>query len=283
MTSWTVGKVLTWATDDFKKREVHRPRFEAEVLLAEILGVARLDLYTGFERPLEAKELQRYREAIVRRRSYEPAAYITGKREFWSREFIVDERVLIPRPETETLVQEALHRISAEGRALDLCTGSGCVAVTLAAERPSLVVDAVDLSGDACEVAGMNAERHAVADRVKVMKGDLFAPIPPDTIYSLITANPPYVPDAEVETLQDEVQKEPTLALAGGPEGLDVIQRIVADAPAFLAPAGWLLLEVDPRQVRPLIDAIGPAHFSAPGIVVKDLSGRNRVVGWQKT
>ncbi len=281
MTSWTVGKVLSWATSDFEKRKVARPRFEAEVLLAEVLGVARLDLYTGFDRPLEGEELGRYREAIVRRRSYEPAAYITGKREFWSRDFAVDARVLIPRPETETLVQEALDRLPEAGRALDLCTGSGCVAIILALERPEVTVDAVDLSAGACEVATANARRHEVGDRVTVMVGDLFSPIDADDRYAVITANPPYIPEGELATLQEEVRQEPALALSGGADGLDVVRRIVEAAPAFLAKEGWLLLEVDPRQTAYLVSEWGPRFFPSKGIVIEDLSGTERVVAWQ--
>jgi release factor glutamine methyltransferase len=282
MDSWTVGKVLTWATTDFKQRGVDRPRFEAEVLLAEVLGIARLDLYTGFERPLEEGELRRYREAIIRRRAFEPAAYITGRREFWSRDFIVDSRVLVPRPETETLVQEALHRLPETGRVLDLCTGSGCVAVTLALERPQMTVDAVDISKDACEVAAANAARHGVTDRVNVIDGDLFDPLPEGARYDIITSNPPYVADADMDALQEEVRHEPRLALAGGPDGLDVIRRIVEQAPTYLVPRGWLLLEADPRQMSHLVSDLGPRFFPIEGMVIADLSGRERVAAWQK-
>jgi release factor glutamine methyltransferase len=282
MTSWTVGKVLTWATMDFKQRDVTRPRFEAEVLLAELLGLQRLDLYTNFDRPLEQEELSRYREAIIRRRSFEPSAYITGRREFWSRSFIVDSRVLIPRPETETLVQAALERIPETGRVLDLCTGSGCVAVTLAAERPGITVDAVDISEGACEVASLNAAAHGVEERVRVLKGDLFSPIDTAARFEVIVANPPYVTESEMTTLQAEVKQEPRLALSGGPDGLSVVRRIIETAPMFLAPAGWLLLEVDPRQAPSLIAGAGRSAFNADGQAENDLSGDARVVMWQK-
>lgn len=281
MTSWTTGKVLDWAADDFRKREFSSPRLEAEVLLASVLGCRRLDLYTHFDRPLMDNELSAYREAISRRRSGEPTAYIVGKKEFWSLEFDVDPRVLIPRPETETLVEAALERVTEDGLILDLCTGSGCVAVAVASERPGLSIDAVDISGEACEVAKQNVAKHSLSSRISVIEGDLFEPLPPGRLYGAIVANPPYVSVEEIELLAPEVKKEPVAALAAGKDGLDIVRRILDQAPSFLEPHGWIMMEVDPRQVDELLRYAATAHFSADGEAICDLSGRKRIVVWQ--
>jgi release factor glutamine methyltransferase len=281
MNSWTLGKVLLWASRDFGDRGIDRPRFEAEVLLAHALGLGRLDLYTGFDRPMEKRELQAYREMIVRRRQGEPVAYITGQKEFWSLDFQVDHRVLIPRPETELLVESVLERAPEGGRVLDLCTGSGCVAVALASERPELLVDAVDISADALCVAQENVARYGLKERVRLIEGDLFEPLETGIRYAVITANPPYVTSAEMATLQNEVQKEPRLALCGGDDGLDVIRRIISAAPAYLKPGGTLILEVASRQTALLLNDIGPAAFQSEGVVFQDLTGEDRVVIWQ--
>ncbi|MDD5307748.1 MAG: peptide chain release factor N(5)-glutamine methyltransferase [Deltaproteobacteria bacterium] len=274
---WTVAEVLDFAAADFSKRGMERPRLEAELLLAALLGVPRIALYTGFDKPLAAEELAAFRASIELRRAGEPSAYITGTREFWSLGFAVDRSVLVPRPDTETLVQAALDRL-AGGPVLDLCTGSGCVAVALAHSKPDLVVDATDLSTDACRVAEANAARHGVSSRVRVRQGDLFEAVPPGVRYAVIVSNPPYVPDAEIDGLSPEVRCEPRMALAGGADGLDLVRRIVADAPSHLVPGGLLLLEIDPRQAADVAGALGADGFETPGEIVRDLAGRDRIV-----
>ncbi len=281
MSTWTTVKVLTWATSDFKKRGFHRPRLEAEVLLSHVLHCGRLDLYTGFDRPLVEAELSKYREMISRRRDGEPAAYITGHKEFWSLDFEVDSQVLVPRPDTEILVEAALERTQKSGRILDLGTGSGCIAVAMASERPNIIIDAVDISKGACRIAQSNAQKHGVENRVQIIEGDLFEPLPPNSAYMAIVANPPYIPNAEIEHLDQEVQKEPYLALAGGPDGLSIIRRIISEAPGFLEPNGWLIIEIDPRQKSELIHNVGLASLGAKGRIIRDLAGHDRVIAWQ--
>ena len=166
MSTWTIKHVLDWAAEDFKSKKMDRPRFEAEVLLAHVLSLSRLDLYTKFDYPLNDPERERFRDAISKRRSGEPVAHITGQKEFWSLEFEVDKNVLVPRPETEILVESAIKVAPKKGRFLDLCTGSGCVAIALAKELPDVSIDAVDISRDACEVAARNAKKHSVDNRV---------------------------------------------------------------------------------------------------------------------
>jgi len=229
------------------------------------------------DRPLEPTELAAYRTAIARRRRCEPVARIVGEKEFWSLAFEVTPDVLVPRPDTETLVDAALH-IGPGERLLDLCTGTGCAAIAIASERPELVVDAVDVSPAAAAVARRNALRHGLEGRLTVHEGDLFSPLPDGARYSMITANPPYVPDAEIDALAAEVRCEPRLALAGGADGLDLVRRILDGAPRFLRPGGSVLLEIDPRQAAIVSLKLGPAMLGAGGEIVRDLAGRERVV-----
>ncbi len=278
---WTAGKVLAWANRDFSTRGLDRPRLEAELLLAHALGCTRLDLYTGHDRPLHASDLAAFRDAVARRRGGEPVAYITGSRGFWSIELEVCPDVLVPRPETELLVETFLAR-SLAGRVLDLGCGSGCIGLALLHERPEVGVDAVDLSAAACVVARRNAERLGLADRFSVFEGDLFAPLGPGIRYGAIVSNPPYVMDGEIATLAPEVRREPRVALAGGADGLDVIRRILSGAPARLEPGGLLLLEMDPRQTREVARELGPALFGSAGEVLCDLAGLERIVVFRR-
>jgi release factor glutamine methyltransferase len=275
--TWTVRRVLEWATADFRGRALDSPRLDAELLLTSALRCTRLDLYTGMDRPLEPDELAAYRAAIARRRKREPVAHIIGEKELWSLAFEVTPEVLVPRPDTETLVDAAL-RAGPGARLLDLCTGTGCVAIAIATERPDLAVDAVDVSPAAAAVARRNAARHGLGDRVIVHEGDLYAPLPGGARYSMITANPPYVPDAEIDALAAEVRCEPRLALAGGADGLDVVRRILEGAPRFLVPGGAVLLEIDPRQAAAVAEEMGPRSLAVRGEIARDLAGLERVV-----
>jgi len=278
---WTAGTVLAWAATDFRERGFDRPRLEAELLLAHALRCSRLELYTGHDRPLIAAELAAFREAISRRRAGEPSAYITGTKGFWSIDLAVGPDVLVPRPETELLVEAFLERSDAE-RVLDLCCGSGCVGLALLRERPGMAVEAVDLSAAACAVARRNAEALGLAQRFSVFEGDLFAPLPAGTRYGAIVSNPPYVADGEIAGLPPEVRREPRLALAGGADGLDVIRRILGEAPRWLAPGGYLLIEMDPRQTREAAGTLGPSLFGAAGEILRDLAGLERGVVFER-
>lgn len=279
--TWSIRKVLSWASDDFRRRGNSSARLDAELLLGQALGIDRIKLIVDGERSLDERELTRYRELIKRRRSGEPVAYILGQREFFALPFRVDARVLIPRPDTELLVETALEvsrTRSMFGRMLDLCTGSGCVAISFARERPTWRVTAIDLSADAVAVARENAARSGLARVVAVLTGDLFAPLAPDARYELITANPPYIPSAEIETLEVDIRGfEPRLALDGGADGLDVTRRVVSGAVARLAPRGTLALEIGSEQgsaVRSLLDAAGFVDVQS----LRDLAGHERVV-----
>lgn len=244
--TWTIGALVKWATDDFRARGIENPRLDAELLVGHTLGITRTQIIIDAQRPLEAGELAKLRELVKRRRAHEPIAYLRGEREFYGLRFRVDGRVLIPRPDTETLVEVALARtshVSLSMRQLDLCTGSGCVAIAMAKKRPTAKVWASDISAEALAVARDNALRLG-AYNVAFVQGDLFAPIGARR-FDVVTANPPYIPTAEIETLQADIKDfEPRVALDGGADGLDLVRRIVAEAPDHLVPGGVLAMEI---------------------------------------
>ncbi len=276
---WTILRVLQWTEKRFAERGLATPRLDAQVLLAHVLGRDRVYLYTHFDQPLDPDELAAYRGLIQRRLAGEPVAYQVGKKEFRSLDLAVDARVLVPRPDTEALVDVALSLlppVGEGGRAVDVGTGSGALALALQSARPDVEVLAVDRSPDAAAVARANAERLGLA--VEVLEGDLLAPVAARAPFSLIASNPPYIPSADVEKLPAEVRQEPRLALDGGADGLVVIRRLIAEAPPLLAPGGALALEVGAGQA-PSVAAL----FAADGryeaaSVAKDLAGIERVV-----
>ena len=278
---WTIEAVLRWAADDFRLRGIESPRLDAELLLANALSTTRIRLVVDANRILEPAELGRMRELVRRRRSREPMAYILGQREFYGRPFRVDRRVLVPRPDTETLVEVALVRtrsVSMCARALDLCTGSGCVAITLACERPTSVVFATDISDEALAIARENALRLG-AYNVALRKGDLFVPVGAACRFDLVTANPPYVPSGEIASLQPDVRDhEPRLALEGGDDGLAVLRRVVAGAPAHLKrPGGVLAVEVGAGGASAVVTFFEAAGFGRIE-VARDYGRIERVV-----
>ncbi len=264
--TWTPLRLLGWTQEFFAKKGVDAPRLTAELLLAHALGCDRVRLYLDFDKPLGDPELARYRELVRRRAEGEPTAYLVGRREFFGHPFQVDARVLVPRPDTEALVEAALERtrsVSMSMRALDLCTGSGCVAVTLAKERPTSTVYATDASEDALAVARENALRLG-AYNVALRAGDLYGAVDPALRFDVITANPPYVARGEVPTLMQDVRDfEPRMALEAGDDGLDVIRRVVAGAPAHLVPGGVLAVEVGAGQAPAVAELLRAAGFAA--------------------
>lgn len=277
--SWTTAAVLDWTTKRFAEAGIDAARLEAQVLLAHALGCTRVQLYTGFDRPLDEDELARARGLIKRRLAGEPVAYLVGTQEFWSLSFAVDERVLVPRHDTETVIQVVLDQVGERQtpwRVLDVCTGSGVLAVTLARELAAARVVATELSPAAAEVARANAARLGVADRVEVREGDLLAPVAGE-VFDVVVANPPYIATAVIATLDREVQREPRQALDGGVDGLDLLRRLVVAAPDHVAPGGLLVLEHGHDQgeaVRALCDATGGF---APAATVRDLGKQPRV------
>jgi release factor glutamine methyltransferase len=279
--TWTVERLLRWVTDDLRSRGIDTPRLEAELLLAQALGCDRIKLIVDRDRELEEHELARLRALVQRRRKREPVAYLRGEREFDGRCFRVDRRVLVPRPDTETLVEVALRRSqdrSMFGRLLDLCTGSGNVAISFARERPTWHVDGTDLSEDALAVARDNAIRLGALWSMRFRHGDLFNAVEPHDRYDVIVANPPYIPHEDIESLAPDIREhEPRMALDGGADGLDLIRVIAIGAPSHLVEGGQLALEIgadQPDQVSALLQQAGFIDIE----VARDLASRPRVV-----
>lgn len=255
--TWTIGSLVKWATDDFRARGIENPRLDAELIVAHVLGIDRTRVIIESLRPLEGAELAQLRELVKRRRSREPIAYLRGTREFYGLSFKVDPRVLIPRPDTEALVETALARsahVSLSLRLLDLCTGSGCVAIAIARQRPTGKVTATDISPEALSVARENAYRLG-AYNVAFAEGDLFAAAPPGR-FDVITANPPYIASGEIPELMADVRDfEPRLALDGGADGLDLVRRILDGAPDRLEKDGVLAMEIGAGEAAATRDA----------------------------
>jgi release factor glutamine methyltransferase len=273
--TWTPLKLLAWSQEWFAKKGVDAPRLTGELLLAHALRCDRVRLYLDFDKPLGDVELGAFRELVKRRADGEPTAYLVGKREFWGRPFRVTPDVLVPRPETELLVEAALTALPDGGTALDLCTGSGAIGISLALEKPGARVAATDLSPTALAVARENSA--ALGAKVHFHEGDLFAALAPGLRFDLIVSNPPYVPTSELAGLSREVRREPTMALDGGPDGLALLRRIVADAPRWLAPGGSLLLEMHESHAEALPRLCREAGF-ARAEARKDLAGLWRCV-----
>lgn len=283
----TLIEVVRLSTGYLEGRGSTSPRLDAELLAAMALGIRRLDVYLQFDRPLGDAQLGAIRELVRRRGGGEPVAHITGEREFHGRGFAVTPDVLIPRPETETLVDLALARARQLGgdvlRIADLGTGSGCIAVTLAAELPGAVVIGTDLSDSALEVATSNARRHGVGDRIDLRQGSWAAPID-DGAVDLLVANPPYIPSAEIAGLPRDVgEHEPRLALDGGPDGLDRFRDLLPGAARVLAAGGWAAFEVDSRKADATASLVARALGPGTVAVHADLSGRPRVVSFARS
>jgi len=274
---------VRWTAARFAERGLGTPRLDAELLIAHVLSLPRVQLYVQFERVLSPEELAILRDLIKRRQAGESIAYLTGRKEFWKFEFAVDARVLVPRPDTETLVEEALARLGEPGgvapRIADVGTGSGALAITLAKLRPDAAVFASDASAPALEVARANAERLGAA--VTFLDGDLGAPLAAHAPFSLMVANLPYIPTDELASLPADVRSEPASALDGGADGLDLVRRLVAGAPALLSPGGVLALEIGAGQAAATSAALAAAGF-ADIQARRDLAGIERVVSGVK-
>ena len=276
--TWTIRDVLDWTAQDFAGRGIESPRLDAELLVAMALETDRVGLYLDLNRPLVDSERNAIRPLVTRRREREPVAYILGHRDFYGRRFIVTPDVLIPRPETETLVEHALRCIPQDDacRVLDVGTGSGAIAVTIAAERPRAIVTATDISEAALKVASKNAERLDVADRIRFERADLLSDAEQ---YDLIVSNPPYIASSDMEALQAEIREhEPVAALEAGEDGLDVVRALLVAAQPVTASGAQMLIEIGAGQ------AVAVDHFAAghtawqPVAVYPDLDRVERVV-----
>lgn len=276
-----VTELLKTTTTWFKDRGIESARLDAELLLAETLKLGRMQLYTSFDRPVDPTELDAFRALVRRRGKHEPVAYILGEREFYGRPFAVDPRVLIPRPDTEVLVDEVLLRLASdtEGVVLDYGTGSGAIALTLAAERPGLKLLALDVSPDALAVARANAESLELAERVGFVRSDGFERVPPRFAGQLraLVANPPYIDPADKASLMPDVREhEPGLALFSE-DPLAHYRRIAEAAAHWLAPGGLVALEVGQGQAPAVAALLADGGLVKPA-VREDLGGVERVV-----
>jgi len=278
----TVLEVIQKSTEFLARKRVDSPRLQTELLLAHVLKLPRMKLYLNFERQLSTGETETLRELVKRRGQREPLQHILGTTSFCGLEIAVDRRVLVPRPETELLAEagwEFLSTLSPQrATALDLGTGSGCLAITLAVKCPAAGVTATDVSLEAITVATGNAARHGVGTRIGFRCGAGFGTVAAGARFELIISNPPYIPSAEIESLQPEVRDfDPRQALDGGADGLDFYRLIAAQAPAFLQPAGRIMLELGDDQAGP-VSQIFEAQNCIVEAVKQDYTQRPRIL-----
>lgn len=278
---WTIRDALSWTVDYLGRKGVENPRLSAEWLLSAATGLSRIELYAFHDRPLSPEERASFRAGIERRAAGEPLQYVTGEMPFRHLVLKVRPGVFIPRPETEMLVDEVLHALPTERAPLvvDLCAGSGAVAVSIAYEREDAEVYSTEVVPETAEVARENAQRSGVGERVHILGGDLFAPLPEDLAgrVDVLVSNPPYIPTADVDRLPREVLAfEPRVALDGGVDGLDVFRRIIAEAPRWLVSGGLLALELDETRVAQAVRELADAGWR-DARAVQDLTGRDRI------
>ncbi|RMF42506.1 MAG: peptide chain release factor N(5)-glutamine methyltransferase [Deltaproteobacteria bacterium] len=277
--TWTVLGVLKWTAGHLRAKGVENGRLDAEWMLADLLGLDRVGLYLHFDRPLQADELAAYRERVRRRARREPLQYIVGHCEFWSLRFRVEPGVLIPRADTEVLVEEALARMADTGTLLDVGTGSGCIALSLLHERQNWHGLGLDCSEEALRIARANAAALGLAGRIDLARGELT--MLPEGPFDLIASNPPYIPAADLADLMPEVRDhEPRLALDGGPDGLQAYRHLAGQVDR-LTSGGWLLVEVGIGQAQAVRDLLAEAGLTDL-FVRDDYAGIPRVVGGRR-
>jgi release factor glutamine methyltransferase len=284
-TEWTVGRLLQWTERFFSDKGVQSPRLDAEVLLAHSLGCKRIDLYARSTENTDERRRAEFRDLVKRRVDGCPVAYLVGEKEFYLLKFHVSPDVLVPRPATETLVMRALDLCKPlpAPRVLDVGTGSGCIAVSIAHRQPGTIV-ALDTSEAALAVARRNAERHGVADRIRFVRSDVYDALNGESSFDVIACNPPYIPTPTIPTLDREVREhEPQVALDGGPDGLGVIDRVVAGAADRLTAGGWLLLEIGFDQEAEALRRVASAPGLESGPTARDGDGHPRVVTARRT
>ena len=277
---WTVLELLRSTTDYFQQHGIETARLDAECLVADSLGCQRLQLYVDFEKPIAAEERAGFRELVLRRgRDRVPVALLLGQREFWSLAIEVTGDVLVPRPETETLVSAALDALpdpEGEYDVLDIGTGSGCVALALATERPKARITATDISQPALQIAARNAEQLHLKERIRLLQGDLLVPVQGEN-FDLVVSNPPYVARADAGELPPELAHEPESALFGGEDGLAIVRRLVAEVSGVLRPGGAFALEIGSEQASAVQGLCREAGLEQVQLQ-RDLAKRPRVV-----
>jgi release factor glutamine methyltransferase len=286
---WTVIRTVTWSREYLQNKEVSEPRLSAELLLASVLDLDRLELFLQFDRPLNPSELGAFKGLLLRRAQHEPVAYLLGRKEFWSLSFAVNPSVLIPRPETELLVEEALALIQSDPsleNAIELGTGSGAVIISLAktlltTRTGAGFMTATDRSWPALKTAEANARRHQVRQAVSFLQGNWLTPFAPRKNIHLVISNPPYLTREEIRQLGPGIREyEPLHALDGGPDGLTAIRELLGQARQILQPGGWVLLEIGETQGPPVLELAKHNGFD-PAIIRRDYSGKDRLLKGQ--
>lgn len=295
---FTVSEILDRTTKYLRRKGIPEARIDAEVLLAHVLRIERLEIYLNLDCQLTAEQLFVYDTLIVRRLRREPVAFIIGQKEFMGLKFFVNKDVLIPRPETEILVEKVIEKAQKMQKArsyeswrkspltiVDLCTGSGNIAISLARNIPSCKIYATDISEEAIQVARKNAKFHNVLGKVEFLLGDLFNPLrnlDPNLAVDFIVSNPPYVKSKDLVLLPPEIKKEPIWALEGGSDGLNFYKRIVPEASRYLVSGGYLIMEIGDDQGKALVNLIKEEKQFYPPRLLKDYAGLDRIVLAQK-
>lgn len=285
---WTIGRILQWTEQYFRNKGIEDGRLDGEVLLSHILGQPRIYLYTNYDKPLEQHELDAYRPLVMERVKGFSVAAIIGEKEFMGLPFHVTKDVLIPRPDTETLVEDILAVLPNDGeyRILDVCTGPGTILYSLLHYMPNATGMGLDISKDALQVAATNREKLEIGDRAKLCVSDLFSALASlggyEESFDVITSNPPYIPTTELETLAVEVKNEPSLALDGGEDGLDFYRRLVTDSATYLKSGGYLAVEIGMGQEEDVCVLAKATGFYGEPVMQKDIAGIIRELRWQK-
>jgi release factor glutamine methyltransferase len=287
----TVLEILNWSTRTLRDHRIENPRLNAELLLARVLNLSKEELYAAFNGQFKKEEKEALERLIERRISGEPLQYILGHQEFWSIDFKVDPRVLIPRPETELLVEQSVSTLSEASLVqtpfvLEIGTGSGAIAISLAKEVRDIFIAATDISREALLLAKENAKSAGVLHRISFVNADLLGPfryLRDQEPFDLIVSNPPYIDRSEIQRLAREIRDyEPIAALDGGEDGMEFYRRIISQAPSYLRRGGWLLLEVGEGQGEKVADQLERSGYFLRPQLLPDLSGIKRVVKTQK-
>lgn len=281
MTEWTTQKLLNWVTEYFTEKDIDSPRLSAEMVLANVLGMQRIELYVNFDKTVTQPLLNKLRGLVKRAAENEPVAYLIGQAEFYSLPFKVNSDCLIPRPETELLVERAIEFLrmrQGEQAVCDLCTGSGCIAITIAVNYANSKIVATDISEQALAIAAANAQLNKVQGKISFLQGDLLTPLSEEK-FDLITCNPPYVTEEEYEQLDANVKDhEPKAALIAGADGLDYYRRLAESVEKFLKPGALLIMEIGNQQSQPVKELFEKTGCFSQVTVEKDFAGNDRVI-----
>lgn len=289
---WTIGKILKWTEEYFQKYNIENPRLDAEVLLGYVLNKERIFLYVHFDQPLDSEELAKFKECIKKRAMKMPVAYITGVREFMGLDFKVTEATLIPRPDTEILVETAMERLgkiagneAGTGKCFaDLGTGSGAICLSILNYMKEIEAVTVDISPKAIAVAKENADKFAVSDRIEFLEGDFLKPLENKGKFTAILSNPPYIPKQDILGLESDVKDfEPMGALDGGIDGLDFYRQLLVKSANYIEDGGFLAIEIGINQSQAILEMAKRNLMWGKVEVIKDLAGIDRcVVLWKK-